>query len=84
MSYAHEAFKIDLTQVKTQRSPNDTPEILHELEIEISRSDILLITAMDRDNPQVSEHERSAFNELIRAFVNNARILVRNSLKEDG
>ena len=55
------------------------PEILHELEVELARPDYLLSTAYKRGDPNVSEAERSAFNELIRAFVNNARILVRNA-----
>jgi hypothetical protein len=37
------------------------------------------MTAARRGDPNVPEHERSAFDELIRAFVNNARILVRNA-----
>jgi polynucleotide 5'-triphosphatase len=54
-------------------------ELCHELEIEIARSSLLLATAARRGDPSVPEHERTAFDELIRAFVNNARILVRNS-----
>jgi len=34
---------------------------------------------MKRGDQTASEHERSAFDELIRAFVNNARILVKNA-----
>ncbi|KAF8158042.1 CYTH-like domain-containing protein [Crassisporium funariophilum] len=79
LSYAHEEFSIDLTQVTSSTAPNAPTQILHELEIEISRSELLLATAMKRNDPNVSEHEASAFDELIRAFVNNARILVRNS-----
>jgi len=37
------------------------------------------MTAAKRNDMNVPEAERSAFDELIRAFVNNARILVRNS-----
>lgn len=55
------------------------PEVLHELELEISRPALLLSTAMKRGNPNASEHEQNAFDELIRAYVNNARILVRNA-----
>ncbi|KAF9483417.1 mRNA capping enzyme [Pholiota conissans] len=79
LSYSHQEFKIDLTQVTSTTSPNATPQILHELELEIARPDFLLATALKRGDPNVSEHERSAFDELIRAFVNNARILVRNA-----
>lgn len=51
---------------------------MHELEVEIARPELLLSTAANRGNPAVSDHERNAFDELIRAFVNNARTLVRN------
>ncbi|KAF9013203.1 mRNA triphosphatase CET1 [Cyathus striatus] len=72
LSYTHEEFVIDLTK--------DAPaQVLHELEVEIARSDLLLATAAKRGDPSAPEHERSAFDELIRAFVNNARILVRNA-----
>ncbi|KAF8627390.1 hypothetical protein AX17_006205 [Amanita inopinata Kibby_2008] len=79
MSYSHEEFIIDLTQVTSTPSPNAPPQVLHELEVEIVRSELLLATAAKRGDPNVSEYERSAFDELIRAFVNNARILVRNA-----
>ncbi|KZT09295.1 mRNA capping enzyme [Laetiporus sulphureus 93-53] len=77
MSYSHEEFLIDLTQV-TSNAAGKT-EVLHELEVEIARSDFLLSMAAKRGDPSVPEQERGAFDELIRAFVNNARILVRNA-----
>ncbi|KAF9221602.1 mRNA triphosphatase CET1 [Gyrodon lividus] len=77
--YSHEEFNIDLTQVVSTASPNAPPEILHELEVEIARPAFLLSTASKRGDPNVSEHQRSAFDELIRSFVNNARILVKNA-----
>ncbi|KIM43005.1 hypothetical protein M413DRAFT_44344, partial [Hebeloma cylindrosporum] len=79
MSYTHEEFKIDLTQVTSSTSPNAPPQILHELELEIARPELLLTTALKRNDPSVSDFERGSFDELIRAFVNNARILVRNA-----
>lgn len=79
LSYTHEEFSIDLTQVTSTPSVGGAPEVLHELELEISRPALLLSTALKRGDTNVSEHERSAFDELIRAFVNNARILVRNA-----
>jgi len=79
ISYSHEEFSIDLTQVTSTASASGAPEILHELEIEISRPALLLSTALKRGDLNVPEHERNAFDELIRAFVNNARILVRNA-----
>lgn len=55
-------------------------ETLHELEIEIARSDLLLALATKRGDPNVPESERSGFDELIRVLVNNARILTKNAL----
>ncbi|KAF8236403.1 mRNA capping enzyme [Tricholoma matsutake] len=78
MSYSHEEFTIDLTQV-TSSMPNAPPQVLHELELEFTRHELLLGTAAKRGDVNLPEHDRSAFDELIRAFVNNARILVRNS-----
>jgi len=79
MNYSHEEFNIDLTQVTASSSSGGSPEVLHELEIEIARSEVLLSAAAKRGDPHAPDFERSAFDELIRAFVNNARILVRNS-----
>ncbi|KAI0338881.1 mRNA capping enzyme [Trametopsis cervina] len=79
LSYSHEEFTIDLTQVTSQGGPNSKPEVLHELEVELTRPDYLLTTARQRGDANAPEPERSAFDELIRAFVNNARILVRNA-----
>ncbi|EPQ51042.1 mRNA triphosphatase CET1 [Gloeophyllum trabeum ATCC 11539] len=79
LSYTHEEFVIDLTQVTSTTSPNAPPEVLHELELEVARPELLLATASKRNDLNVPEQERYAFDELIRAFVNDARILVRNS-----
>lgn len=57
-------------------------QMLHELEVEIARPDFLLAVQSKRGDPQSSEMERSAFDELIRAFVNNARMLTRNAEPE--
>ncbi|KZP18893.1 mRNA capping enzyme [Athelia psychrophila] len=78
ISYTHEEFSIDLTQV-TSTANSGAPELLHELELEIARPALLLSTALKRGDPNASELERGAFDELIRAFVNNARILIRNA-----
>ncbi|KAI0647666.1 CYTH-like domain-containing protein [Trametes meyenii] len=82
MSYSHEEFVIDLTQVTATSGsgPNaKQTEVLHELELELKRPEYLLTTAAKRGDPDASEQDRGAFDELIRAFVNNARILVRNA-----
>ncbi|KAG1792952.1 CYTH-like domain-containing protein [Suillus plorans] len=81
--YSHEEFNIDLTQVhssnNTTSNPPVPPQIFHELEVEIARSALLLSTASKRGDPNASEIDRNAFDELIRSFVNNARILVKNA-----
>ena len=53
--------------------------MLHELEVEFANSRLLAAAAAKRGDESIPEHERSAFDELIRAFVNNARILARNA-----
>lgn len=53
---------------------------MHELEIEFARPEVLIQTARVRGDPSVPLHEQDAFDELIRAFVNNVRILVRNAI----
>lgn len=55
------------------------PELLHELELEFVNSRLLLATAAKRGDENSPEPERAAFDELMRAFVNNARILARNA-----
>ncbi|KAH7885244.1 CYTH-like domain-containing protein [Phlebopus sp. FC_14] len=77
--YSHEEFNIDLTQVISNLAPNSPPDTLHELEVEIARPALLLSLASKRGDPNVSEYERNAFDELMRSFVNNARILVKNA-----
>ncbi|KZV70229.1 mRNA triphosphatase CET1 [Peniophora sp. CONT] len=80
ISYSHEELRIDLTQVTSQQGgPSGPTEVTHELEIELARPALLMELAAKRGNGSLPELERDAFNELIRAFVNNARILVRNA-----
>ncbi|KAH9002556.1 mRNA capping enzyme [Lactarius hatsudake] len=78
ISYSHEEFNIDLTQVASG-APGSQTELLHELELEIANSQLLTAAAAKRGVDNSSEPERSAFDELVRAFVNNARILARNA-----
>ena len=54
-------------------------QITHELEVEFARPDVLVQAAKVRGNENVPTHEAEAFDELVRAFVNNVRILVRNA-----
>jgi len=57
ISYSHEEFSIDLTQVTSTASAGGPPEVLHELELEISRPALLLSTAQKRGDLNVPEHE---------------------------
>ncbi|KAI0004543.1 mRNA triphosphatase CET1 [Russula compacta] len=79
ISYTHEEFIVDLTQVAAYGVQGSQPELLHELELEFADSRLLAAAAAKRGDEGSPEPERSAFDELIRAFVNNARILVRNA-----
>jgi len=79
ISYSHEEFLIDLTQVTSYGGPGSQAELLHELELEFAHAQLLPAAAAKRGDESSSEPERSAFDELIRAFVNNARILARNA-----
>ncbi|KZT64003.1 mRNA capping enzyme [Daedalea quercina L-15889] len=79
MSYSHEEFRIDLTQVTSSAGSGAKPEVLHELELEFARAEYLLSAVTKRGDPSVPDLEKGAFDELIRAFVNNARILTRNA-----
>ncbi|KAI0712672.1 mRNA triphosphatase CET1 [Earliella scabrosa] len=84
LSYTHQEFAIDLTQVTATHGGNSKPELLHELEVELRDSDYLLMVAARRGQPEYSKAEQEAFDDLIHAFVNNARILVRNATPPDG
>ena len=55
------------------------PEVLHELEVELRDSEYLLAAAAKRGVPTLAREEQAAFDDLIHAFVNNARILARNA-----
>ncbi|QRV77567.1 mRNA capping enzyme, beta chain [Ceratobasidium sp. AG-Ba] len=74
ISYTHQAFKIDLTQVTSSHGgPN---QLLHELEVEFVNAAELLRYRPLRGQlgPGVNP-----FDDLVRVFVNNVRIMVRNS-----
>ena len=110
LSYSHQEFAIDLTQVTATAGPNTKvcpllpslsfllppsplfppyriadgnderqAEVLHELEVELKNSEYLVAMAAKRGDPSLSLEEQNAFDELVHAFVNNARILTRNA-----
>ncbi|KAF8334707.1 CYTH-like domain-containing protein [Cantharellus anzutake] len=79
ITYTHQAFQVDLTQVTTNNPGlrNDPPQgqQIHELELEFRDTKDLMRHAALRDR-RVRGGEQ--FDELVRVFVNNARILVKN------
>ncbi|KZV88061.1 mRNA triphosphatase CET1 [Exidia glandulosa HHB12029] len=75
ISYTHQAFRIDLTQVKDSGSQGKQPPT-HELEIEFAQGDELMRFASVRGD--LSSPECDTFDELVRVFVNNCRLMIRN------
>ncbi|KAG8904789.1 mRNA-capping enzyme subunit beta [Tulasnella sp. 403] len=83
LSYTHQSFKVDLTQVTPSNPGSAAPsEQLHELEIEFADSNELMRTVRARTRSTGATwtgKEGELFDELMRIFVNNIRILVRNA-----
>ncbi|KAG8860878.1 mRNA-capping enzyme subunit beta [Tulasnella sp. 330] len=83
LTYTHQSFKIDLTQVTPSTTNASTPsELLHELEIEFADSAELMHLAKVRTRgtgAAWSGQEGELFDELVKVFVNNVRILIRNA-----
>jgi polynucleotide 5'-triphosphatase len=76
VTYTHQIFQIDLTQV-TASNPGQAPQPpTHELEVEFRHSKELMRVLAKND--VVTKNEE--FVELVRVFVNNIRILVRNCI----
>ena len=72
MSYKHQAYQIDLTQVTPTAGDNRTMEKDHELEIEVSSEEIRRQGLLARDG------QPNQYQDLIRGFVDNVRILARH------
>jgi len=73
LTYTHQAFQIDLTQVN---AISDSAKLQHELEVEFRDTEELMQLASLRSR---NAEGGWAFDELVRVFVNNVRILVRNA-----
>ncbi|PWY97992.1 mRNA triphosphatase CET1 [Testicularia cyperi] len=89
LSYAHQNFIVDLTQVTVPEKPS---EPIHELEIEIKDADQLLqAAAQAKSNPNAASNGSSAtanqewthFDDQILIFLNNIRMLIRNAAAPD-
>lgn len=82
ITYVHQSFQIDLTQVTTNNSggPRNGPtqgQQIHELEVEFRDPKELMKYLALRDKGLPGGEQ---FDEIVRVFVNNARILVKNCL----
>ncbi|KAH0565662.1 hypothetical protein GP486_000936 [Trichoglossum hirsutum] len=70
MSYRHLAYQIDLTQVTPSDSTSKADKE-HELEVEVSTAELRKQGQLARDTGS------SAYEELVKGFVDNVRVLVR-------
>ncbi|KAF8315577.1 mRNA capping enzyme [Clavulina sp. PMI_390] len=75
LTYTHQAFRIDLTQVNG--GEQDPSKLGHELEVEFRDAVELTRLATIKETQPESGW---VYDEIIHVFVNNVRILVRNAL----
>ncbi|KAI5305518.1 stearoyl-CoA 9-desaturase [Ascosphaera pollenicola] len=72
VSYMHMFSRIDLTQVEDPKTqPGLPPRLIHEVEVEISTAEVR------RQGQKVIAHTGNQYGELIKAYVDNIRILTR-------
>ncbi|MCJ1375405.1 mRNA-capping enzyme subunit beta [Loxospora ochrophaea] len=71
VSYRHQAYQIDLTQV-TPSEATSKADKEHELEIEVSSADIR------RQGLLAKAGQPSNYEELVRGFIDNVRVLARH------
>ncbi|GAA5969170.1 hypothetical protein JCM3765_005745 [Sporobolomyces pararoseus] len=75
ISYSHQLYTIDLTQVTTPSStPQSSSPHTHELEVEIKDAKKLLIEA-----EKESRGEKNSYFEGVQGLLNNIRMLIRNA-----
>ncbi|KAL4400730.1 mRNA-capping enzyme subunit beta [Malassezia pachydermatis] len=77
LSYAHQNYQVDLTQVLL---PNKPHEPNHELELEIRDATYFMQLAQDTRlrNPEMTQ-EWSPYEDQVVVFLNNIRLLIRNA-----
>ncbi|KAL1914671.1 uncharacterized protein VTP21DRAFT_8082 [Calcarisporiella thermophila] len=78
LSYRHQIWQFDLTQVKIgeQRANSSVPpELMHELEVEFADPGVLL-----RERKRLDAKEPNEFLEIVRVFLNNIRMLAKYAL----
>lgn len=81
LSYAHQNFIVDLTQVTLPEKPSDH---INELEIEIRDVDQLMQAAaqaksIPTNTSAPSSQDWSSFDDQVLIFLNNIRLLIRNA-----
>ncbi|KAF8513759.1 CYTH-like domain-containing protein [Gautieria morchelliformis] len=83
MTYTHQYCNIDLTQVQQSATHKQPATLLHELEIELNATAMPIVlhsaTRRHSTDANIPQEQRDEFDDIIRIFVNNARILVRNA-----
>ena len=72
VSYKHLAYQIDLTQVTPTEGQTPATEKEHELEIELSSAEVRRQGLLARDG------QANRYEELVRGFVDNVRVLARH------
>ncbi|KAK9767243.1 mRNA-capping enzyme subunit beta [Basidiobolus ranarum] len=88
LSYRHEIWKFDLTQVKGNeqpsrpqpsfygyRAPERTPELKHELELEFADPKVLL-----NERKKIERGEPNNYSTVVKVFLNNIRLLAKKAL----
>ncbi|ORY05980.1 mRNA triphosphatase CET1 [Basidiobolus meristosporus CBS 931.73] len=82
LSYRHEIWKFDLTQVKGNepsfygyRPPERTPELKHELELEFADPTVLL-----NERKKIERGEPNNYSTIVKIFLNNIRLLAKKAL----
>jgi hypothetical protein len=76
LSYSHQIFKVDLTQVKGASGPTHAPEVSHELELEFIDPELL---AREKSKLGGPEESTSQYLEMIEMFLNSVRMLARKA-----
>ncbi|ORY61043.1 CYTH-like domain-containing protein [Leucosporidium creatinivorum] len=75
ISYSHQLFTVDLTQVSQPATPDQQGKpTLHELEIEFKDARVLLAEAAKEERG-----EENQYLEMVQVFLNNVRMLIRNA-----
>lgn len=81
LSYKHDLWQIDLTQVKTQdtdsRNAHKEPEVSHEVEIEIANLEVIR-----EEYRNMRRNKPSQYYHFIQVFLNNIRLLAHYSRKD--